>query len=152
MKKTILSLLLTCLCITSLTYASDTVIEGERFQQSEEAVKLATFGHIDAKGLKSLIDSETPFVLFDARGNKWHDGNIIPGAILASYEFSSEELASFIPNEDSLVVVYCFSFTCPLSNRLAKKLVDMGYNNVIEYPAGLKEWRDIANYPIEIIQ
>lgn len=57
-----------------------------------------------------------------------------------------------IPDKDSLVVFYCYSFGCPLSPRLALKLVDWGYANLIEYPAGLKEWRDVANYPVDIIQ
>jgi len=154
MKKTIFSLLLVSLSLTCLCFSSfiNTVDEGDRFLQSEEAVKSATYGHIDAKGLKALIDSETPFVLLDARGDKWHDGNKIPGAKLASYENSSAELEQIIPNMDSLIVVYCFSFTCPLSPRLAQKLIEWGYSNVMEYPAGLKEWRDIANYPIEMIQ
>jgi phage shock protein E len=147
MKKTIFSALMVTICMTSLLSA----VEGQRFQQSEEAVKSAVYGHIDAKGLKALIDSQTTFTLLDARGNKWNDGNIIPGAQLASYEYSPEELDTIIPNKETLVVVYCYSFTCPLSPRLAQKLVDWGYTNVIEYPAGLKEWRDIAGYPVDKI-
>jgi phage shock protein E len=147
MKKIILSGLLSVICFTSALFA----MEGQRFQQSEEAVTSAVYGHIDAKGLKALIDSQTVFTLLDARGNKWNDGNIIPGAQLASYEYSPEELEAIIPNKETLVVVYCYSFTCPLSPRLAQKLVDLGYINVIEYPAGLKEWRDIAGYPVDKI-
>lgn len=127
-------------------------IEGERFQQSAEAVQLTRYGHIDAKGLKALIDSQTSLTLLDARGLEWHDGTIIPGAKLAFYENTAEELRLIVPNKESLIIVYCFSFTCPLSDRLAQKLIDLGYNHVLEYPAGLKEWRDIAEYPIEIIQ
>lgn len=135
----------------ALTFSSVYGIEGERFQQSEEAVKVASYGHIDAKGLYALIHSQSPFVLLDARGKKWHDANIIPGAQMASYETSQEELEEIIPQKDTLVVVYCYSFTCPLSTKLAKKLIDLGYENVVEYPAGLKEWRDIANYPVASI-
>ena len=90
-------------------------------------------------------------MLLDARGNQWHDGNIIPGAALAWYEDSGEEFEKIIPDVETLVVVYCYSFTCPLSPRLATKLVELGYRNVVEYPAGLKEWRDIANYPVDTI-
>lgn len=147
MKKTIIGLL-SALCLFSSIGA---VMEGERFQQSTEAVKSATYGHIDAKGLKNLIDSQAPLTLLDARGIEWHDGTIIPGAELAFYENSPEELDRIIPHKDSLVIVYCFSFTCPLSDRLAQKLIELGYANVLEYPAGLKEWRDIAGYPVESI-
>lgn len=149
MKKVICSLALTYICFSA--FMSAAIVEGERFKQSEEAVKQATYGHIDAKGLKSLLDSNIPCVVLDARGENWNDGNIIPRAKLASYENSADELALIIPNLDTLVVVYCYSFTCPLSPRLADKLIEYGYVNVIEYPAGLKEWRDIANYPVEMI-
>ncbi len=143
---------LALLTLTSLlTSPFATAIEGDRFLQSEEAVQTAVYGHIDARGLKSLIDAKTPLTLLDARGDKWHDNSIIPGALLASYEYTPEELQRLIPHADSLVVVYCFSFTCPLSTRLAVKLVELGYTNVIEYPAGLKEWRDVAGYPVEDI-
>jgi rhodanese-related sulfurtransferase len=150
MKKSAMTLILaTSLCVSSLSYA---VVEGERFLQSEEAVKTATYGHVDAKALKALLDAETPMVLLDARGHKWHDASIIPSAKLASYEYAPEDLENLIPNPDTLIVVYCFSFTCPLSGRLADKLIELGYKNVMEYPAGLKEWRDVANYPVEAIE
>ncbi|MBA3237216.1 MAG: rhodanese-like domain-containing protein [Parachlamydiaceae bacterium] len=149
MKNVICSLASTFLCFTAFMDAA--TVEGDRFKQSEKAVKLATYGHVDAKGLKSLLDSHVPLTLLDARGNNWNDGNIIPGAQLASHEFSPEELDQIIPNFDSLVVIYCYSFTCPLTPWLAAKLVKLGYTNIIEYPGGLTEWRDIAKYPVKAI-
>lgn len=140
------------LCSLIFAFSSLAAVDGERFQQSEEAVKTAIYGHIDAKGLKALIDSHTPVVILDARGENWHDGNKIPGAELAFYTDTPEKIAQVIPYSDSLVVIYCYSFNCPLSPRLAQYLVDLGYTNVIEYPAGLKEWRDIANYPVETME
>ncbi len=46
---------------------------------------------------------------------------MIPGARLASYEFSPEEpeeLEQIIPNQDDLIIVYCYTFTCPLSRDI----------------------------------
>lgn len=122
--------------------------EGARCVQTEEAVKTATYGHIDARGLKALIESNTPLTLLDARGHKWNDGTMIPGARLASYQFSEAELLEVIPNKEELIVVYCYTFSCPLSRYLTDKLVELGYQNVLEYPGGLKEWRDVAEYPV----
>lgn len=149
MKKLICCLGLMSLCFSAFIGA--TVIEGARFKQSEEAVKFATHGHIDAKGLKALMDADVPFVLLDARGKDWNDPNIIPGAKMASNKSSTYELQKKIPNLESLVIVYCYSFTCPYSPRLIDHLIEKGYVNVIEYPGGLKEWRDTANYPVETI-
>ena len=149
MKKFALLLVLSSVFFGTAMHA---VVEGERFVQSEEAVTTARFGHIDAKGLKAMIDSKTPFTLIDARGDKWSDGNTLPGAKFASYESSEELLESIIPQKDSLVVVYCFSSTCPLSPMMIERLLEIGYSNIVEYPAGLKEWRDIAHYPVDIVQ
>ena len=138
------------LATSSASYAVSE--EGARCVQSEEAVKQATYGHIDARGLKALMDANASFFLLDARGNKWNDGTMIPGARLASYEFSQEELEQIIPSHHDLIVVYCYTFTCPLSRYLTDKLVELGYNNVLEYPGGLKEWRDVAEYPVVFIE
>jgi rhodanese-related sulfurtransferase len=135
------------LIFTSIS-AFDPLIES-RCVQSEIAVTTAEYGHIDAKGLKSLIDSGLPIVILDARGHKWSDPNKLPGALSASYESSFDELETIIPTQQTLVVVYCYSSTCPLCCKLARRLVEFGYDNVVEYPGGLKEWRDIAEYPVE---
>jgi rhodanese-related sulfurtransferase len=151
MKKIMQILMVTTfLVISSTSYAHSG--EGARYVQSEEAVKLATYGHIDARGLKALIDAHTPLVLLDARGHKWNDGTMIPGAQLASYEYTTEELEQIVSNQNSLIVVYCYTFTCPLSRYLTDKLVELGYNNVLEYAGGLKEWRDVAEYPVVPIE
>lgn len=147
MNKAIASLLLAATCFTALSYG----VEGERFKQSEAAIRQATYGHIDTKGLKALFDSDTPFTLIDARGNKWNDNTAIPGTLLASYEYSNEELEALLPFKDQLIIVYCYSFECPLSGRLVQRLLDLGYANLIEYPSGLQAWRDIANYPVETL-
>jgi len=118
------------------------------YAQAEKAAGHAACGHIDATGLKALMDANIPFVLFDARGNDWNDGTMIPGATLASYKFSTNALEELIPDAQHLIIVYCYSPTCPLSKYLTDKLAKMGYLNVIEYPGGLKEWRDVAKYPV----
>lgn len=151
MKKTIHTLMVATFLVTSSAcYALSG--EGARCVQSEEAVKHATYGHIDARGLKALMDSNSSFLLLDARGNKWNNGTMIPGARLASYEFSEEQLEQIIPSQNDLIVVYCYTFTCPLSRYLTDKLVALGYNNVLEYPGGLKEWHGVAEYPVVPIE
>lgn len=115
--------------------------------QSKEAVQPAK--HIDTEGLKALMDSHASFVLLDARGEKYHDESIIPGAKLAFYKDSKEKLTSMIPDKSTLVIVYCFSPACPLAGRLAKKLIDLGYTQVMEYPGGIEDWS--KHYPVETL-
>lgn len=142
--KTIGYILLTICCFSVLNMA-----EANEVYQTQEEIKEAAYGVIDTKGLKVLLDSGVPLYLLDARGNKWHDRNIIPGAILASYEFSAEELESIVYDKDALIVVYCYSSTCPLSDRLINKYLELGYTNILKYPDGLKIWRDVAFYPVD---
>lgn len=150
MKNTLLTSLLVASCFFSLSYAAE--VDKNSVFESQEDIKLATFGHIDAKGLKSLMDSVTPFILIDARGNNWRDPNKIPGALSASSETSEKEFEALIPSLNNLIIVYGFTFTCPKSTLLAKKLVEFGYINVIKYPGGLSEWRDEANYPVDSME
>jgi rhodanese-related sulfurtransferase len=39
------------------------------------------------------------------------------------------------------IVVYCYSYACKSSNNLITLLLSMGFNNVIEYPGGILEWK-----------
>lgn len=150
--KKIMQILMATICLIACSPIYAAASEVTASTQSEEAVKTATYGHIDTRGLKALVDANTPLILLDARGNKWNDGTKIPGARMASYEFSAEELAQIIPNPNNLIVVYCFSSRCPLSRYLTEKLVSLGYRNVLEYPGGLEEWRDVAGYPAVAIE
>ncbi len=120
-----------------------------RCLQSAEAVRAAQFGQVDARGLKILIDSQAPMVILDARGRNWNDPNIIPGAQFASSTFTDEEIFKLVPQKDLLIVVYCYSSSCPLGKKLILKLIELGYSNILDYPGGLKEWRDVAHYPVE---
>lgn len=107
---------------------------------------------IDTLTLKEVIDSGSPFILLDARGDHWNDKNIIPGAKLAASDFSEARLASIIPDKESLIVVYAFSSSCPKGRMLIDKLTNLGYENIFEYPEGLKVWRDVSGYPVDEIQ
>lgn len=133
------------------TFDSHANIPGGRIQQTPEVVKAATYGYIDARGLKSVIDSGIPVTILDAR-EYWDDGYLIQGAYQASASSSPEYLNQLIPNSNELIVVYCYSYACPLSENLANKLLNLGYTNIMEYAGGLKEWRDVAKYPVDKIQ
>lgn len=116
---------------------------------ASQEVKKADVGHIDATVLKILIDSKIPMTILDGRGEKWDDGRRIPGAQLTHYEKDINEIGKLIPGKDKLVVVYCGSAQCPVGGRLAEKLVVNGYQYVLEYKGGIKEWADSLKYPVE---
>jgi hypothetical protein len=107
---------------------------------------------IDETTLKEMMDSGSPFILLDARGDHWNDKNIIPGAKLAASDFSEARLATLIPDKMSLIVVYAFSSSCPKGRMLVDKLTSLGYEKIMEYPEGLEVWRDVSGNPVDEIK
>jgi rhodanese-related sulfurtransferase len=95
---------------------------------------------VTTPALKVLLRADVPLVLLDARGQKVKKH--LPGAVLTTDRLTANEAKALIPSEDSLVVTYCGSLTCPLSSRLAGRLHELGYKNVLEYSEGLKGWAD----------
>ncbi|MDD5565637.1 MAG: rhodanese-like domain-containing protein [Candidatus Omnitrophica bacterium] len=71
----------------------------------------------------------------------------IPQAIslpLADIEKRAEEVL----RKDEVIVVYCASFECQASTKAAEKLIALGYQNVLDYKGGLKDYKD-AHLPLE---
>lgn len=114
----------------------------------EEMTQTATYAQIDAAGLKDLIDTNANFTLLDARGANAYDGKLIPGAQLASVSDSDEDLSKLIFDKSDLVVVYS-SGSDSAADELAAKLTALHYQNVVVYSAGLTDWADIHNFPVE---
>jgi len=117
--------------------------------QRKETTTMSNYGNIDAKTLKNLIDSHTSMEVVDARTQEWDDGRRITGAKSLPANSSPEKIKQVVPDKDSLVVVYCGSYRCPLGKRLSEKLIDQGYKHVLEYAGGISEWADTLNNPIE---
>jgi len=45
-----------------------------------------------------------------------------------------------LPGKDALIVTYCSNLKCPASSRLARRLRELGYTSVLEYPYGIEGW------------
>jgi rhodanese-related sulfurtransferase len=95
---------------------------------------------LDTGELAALINARTPAVILDARTGRYDDGRRIPGAKSLAPGASAEEAAKRIPAKDALVVTYCANPKCPASDRLARRLVSLGYTNVREYRKGIEGW------------
>lgn len=46
-----------------------------------------------------------------------------------------------LPDKSEKVVVYCASFECQASSKASQILDDLGYENVLDYEGGMKDWR-----------
>ncbi len=100
------------------------------------------YKQISADEAKALMDSETDYVIIDARTQSEYDEGHIPGAILIPEYEIAKRANNEIPDKDMLILVYCRSGR--RSKIAAEELVTLGYTNVMEF-GGIIDW----NYDIE---
>ena len=98
----------------------------------------ATYEQISGAEAKVLMDSESGYIIIDARTQEEYDQGHIPGAILIpEYEIATR--AEKEPHDkNQLILVYCRSGR--RSKIAAEELVKLGYTNVKEF-GGINDWK-----------
>ena len=101
-----------------------------------------TYEQITPQQAKALMDSETDFVIIDARTEEEFATGHIAGAILIpEYEIAARAAAE-LPQKDQLILVYCRSGR--RSKIASQALAERGYTNV-------KEFGGIIDWPYDIV-
>ena len=98
----------------------------------------ATYEQIDGAKAKALMDSESGYILFDARTPVDYYQGHIPGAILIPEYEIADRAEKELPDKDQLILVYCRSGR--RSKIAAEELVNLGYTNVKEF-GGIIDWK-----------
>ncbi len=99
------------------------------------------FESISAEEAKNLMDTESGYVILDARRPDEFAAGHIPGAIcIPDFEVSDRAEAE-LPDKDQLILVYCRSGV--RSKNAASQLGKLGYTNV-------KEFGGIIMWPYEV--
>ena len=97
----------------------------------------ATYEKISGAEAKALMDSESGYIIIDARTQSEYDEGHILGAILIpEYEISARAEKE-LPDKDQLILVYCRSGR--RSKIAAEELVKLGYTNVKDF-GGIIDW------------
>ena len=97
----------------------------------------ATYEQISGAEAKALMDSESGYIIIDARTQEEYDQGHIPGAIsIPEYEIA-DRAEKELPDKDQLILVYCRSGR--RSKIAAEELVKLGYTNVKEF-GGIIDW------------
>ena len=97
----------------------------------------ASYDQISGAEAKALMDSESGYIIIDARTQSEYDEGHIPGAILIpEYEIAGRAEKE-LPDKDQLILVYCRSGR--RSKIAAEELVKLGYTNVKEF-GGIIDW------------
>lgn len=93
--------------------------------------------------LKKWIDEKKDFALIDVLAGASFEARHLPNAKNAFVKENDflGKVEKLISNKETIVVVYCASFTCQLSPLAADKLVEAGYTNVYDFKGGLADWQ-----------
>ena len=98
----------------------------------------ASYDQISGAEAKALMDSESGYIIIDAREQDEYDEGHIPGAILIPYGEVADRAEKELPDKDQLILVYCRSGR--RSKIAAEELVKLGYTNVKEF-GGIIDWK-----------
>ncbi|MCQ9205189.1 MAG: rhodanese-like domain-containing protein [Omnitrophica bacterium] len=91
--------------------------------------------------LINLMASNKPFKLVDVLSREHYNFEHIKGAISLPFEQLGEKAIDFLNKKDT-IVVYCASFHCQASTNAAKQLMAMGFEHVLDYKGGLKDYKE----------
>ena len=102
-----------------------------------------TYQQITPQEAKEIMDTETDYIIIDARTeSEFADGHIDGAILIPEYEIA-DRAESEIPNKYALILVYCRSGR--RSKIASEELVQLGYTNV-------KEFGGIIDWPFEIVK
>ncbi len=97
----------------------------------------ATYEQISGAEAKALMDSESGYIIIDARTREEYDQGHIPGAILIPEYDIADRAEKELLDKSQLILVYCRSGR--RSKIVAEELVKLGYTNVKEF-GGIIDW------------
>lgn len=112
---------------------------------SKVAPKKDSLGYeqISAAKAKELMDTNTDYIIIDARTEEeYNSGHIKDAILIPEYEIEKQS-ESKLPNKNQLILVYCRSGR--RSKIASETLVKLGYTNV-------KEFGGIIDWPYEIVK
>ena len=97
----------------------------------------ASYDQISGAEAKALMDSESGYIIIDARTQEEYDQGHIPEAILIPEYEIADRAEKELPDKNQLILVYCRSGR--RSKIAAEELVKLGYTNVKEF-GGIIDW------------
>ena len=101
------------------------------------ATATVEYKKISAADAKARMDSGDTIVILDVRTQEEYDAGHIPGAILVPNETIADKQPALLPDLDAEILVYCRSGN--RSAQAAKKLIAIGYTNVVDF-GGIIDW------------
>lgn len=102
-----------------------------------------TYEQITVKEAKTIMDTETDYIIIDARTEEeFAEGHIENAILIPEYEIA-ERAEKELSDKEQLILVYCRSGR--RSKIASEELVKLGYTNV-------KEFGGIIDWPYEVVK
>jgi len=99
--------------------------------------KALTYEQITPQQAKAIMDTETDYIIIDARTQEeFAEGHIENAILIPEYEIANRAEKE-LPDKDALILVYCRSGR--RSKIASEELVKLGYTNVKEF-GGIIDW------------
>jgi rhodanese-related sulfurtransferase len=103
---------------------------------------------ISRQDLQRALEGDSPPALVDVLSPKQFDEFHLPGAInVPNGDEFEQAIVRAVPDKQREVVVYCWDEDCSASPKAARQMEALGYEHVLDYEAGKKDWRE-AGLPI----
>ncbi len=141
--KKIKKLLAVAICFATLGLASCGGGNAEETPPASDAEKKNEYEQITGEQAKELMDTETDYIIIDARTQEEFDEGHIKGAILIPEYEIAQRAENELPDKEALILVYCRSGR--RSKIASQQLADLGYVNV-------KEFGGIIDWPYEVVK
>ena len=137
MQKIIKIVILCTIVICCLTSCVKGNIEGAKEMSTQKTAQEAVYENITAQEAKTIMDTQTGYVVLDVRTQEEFDEKHIPGAILIPDYEIREKAEEILKDKNQLILVYCRSGR--RSKNAAEILVELGYKNIKEF-GGIIDW------------
>ena len=109
--------------------------------------KMAKLKMVTLEYLIERKENNEDFKLVEVLTEKQFKEGHIPGAINIVVDKIRDNAAKHLEKEDH-IIVYCASYTCTASTRATRKLLELGYKNVVDFKAGKAGWQK-AGFKLE---
>ncbi len=112
--------------------------ETEQTVTDVKSEKPISYEQITQEKAKELMETQTDYVIIDARTDEEFAQGHIEGAVLIPEYEIEQKAPQIIPDKDTLILVYCRSGR--RSKIASEELVKLGYTNVKEF-GGIIDWK-----------
>ena len=99
--------------------------------------------------LQELMHDEMPPLILDVLPLESFHRQHLPGALnIPLDEHFDERVLATVSDMRRRLVVVCQTLDCTLSEKAARRLDELGYEDVLDYAGGMTDWMD-AGLPVE---